>query len=181
MHASYICMKNAVYIRQLKVGGLKYTLKRNREGSWLLILQNSCLLDWKQACQSLQLIVSWKQYRWSNNNNNCVCCNGYICRPFDWSWSTIRSRKASELASSIRAFRILSRPVRLWLGDAEGKSWECKLASAGSVQGVDFDAALHTAPAFGDLETVLSFCNVHFMTRMQSSKTHGDLLVCVSR
>ncbi len=60
------------------------------------------------------------------------------------------------------------------MGGAEGKSWDCKLASAGSVRGVDFDAALHALPAFRDLETVPTVWHVHCMMQMQSSEKHGE-------
>lgn len=83
------------------------------------------------------------------------CCRpgivGYSWIPFACSWSTMRSTNVSELTSSISALRSLSRPLLLLLDDTKGKSWDCRLASEGSVRGVDLEAALQAY--FGYLDT----------------------------
>lgn len=53
------------------------------------------------------------------------------------------SMKASELASLTMTCRILSLVLILGCEAGAGNSWDCTLASEGSVRGVGLEPALH--------------------------------------
>lgn len=84
--------------------------------------------------------------------------------------------KASELASSTMTCRILSLVLILCCEAGAGNSWNCTLASEGSVRGAALEAALHVILTWLSL---IRQCNmpltvhcIHTMTRALSKQSH---------